>query len=154
MPTPSALVPASRRGLIWHAQLVRDTYHDPGVTTAPGKIKPRRPVPTVTESEFFSSLTETSDHRWIFNGVLNGWPGLRAFEVLSITCVKRAKYSLIGRTSLVRWWDAHQQPAAKPPTFPDAARVQSVRITLRAPAWSTVGYSEDSPGYCSLFCEL
>ncbi len=73
----AALVPPSKHGLIWHARLVRDDFHDPAVTTAAGRVKARRPMPVVTQTDFFSSLSKTADHRWIFSGVLNGWPGLQ-----------------------------------------------------------------------------
>jgi hypothetical protein len=73
----AALVPPSQHGLIWHARLVRDDFHDPAITTAAGHVKARRPMPVVTQTDFFSSLTKTADHRWIFSGVLNGWPGLQ-----------------------------------------------------------------------------
>jgi hypothetical protein len=64
------LLPPGGCGLIWHAQLVRDDYSDSKATISPGVIKPRRPIPTVTETEFFSSLVQTPDGRWIFSGLI------------------------------------------------------------------------------------
>lgn len=59
-------------------------YHPP--SPADGTIRPRRPLPLVRSDDFFSSLVQTEDGRWIFSGVLNGWPGLNCLELLSITC--------------------------------------------------------------------
>lgn len=133
----AALVPPGTEGLRWHAQLVRPDYSHPKHTTAPGVIKPRRPVPTVLESDFFNSLTKTADGRWIFSGVLNGWPALQAFELESITTkVRRLTGSDIKRT-----WNKGSNTV---PAFPKKAKY--ARVTLRAPAWSTVGYNADSPG--------
>lgn len=131
------LVPPSKEGLRWHAHLVRADYTHPKHTTAPGVIKPRRPIPTVLSSDFFSSLTKTKDGRWIFSGVLNGWPALQAFELESITVKVR---HLTGPV-IKRAWNKGSSDA---PSFPDKARY--ARVTLRAPAWSTVGYSADSLG--------
>ena len=31
-------------------------------------------------SEFLESLVQTHDHRWIFSGILNGWPAMQNLQ--------------------------------------------------------------------------
>lgn len=97
----AALVPPSTQGVVWHVQLVADDWHDANacltsqtfslkaVSSSVLPIKPRRPVPTVRVSEFASSLVKTEDGRWLFTGVLNGWPGLTALELRHVTHVEK-----------------------------------------------------------------
>lgn len=77
--------------------------------------------------------------RYVFSGVLNGWPGLTTLELLSIQC----------RGKIPRWstrWshDVHGR-AGLAPSFPED--MQEVRATLRAPPWSAHGWSQTSPGF-------
>ena len=68
-------------------------YLNPKHLTKDGQLKPRRPLPHVMESDFFDSIVETDDGRFIFSGILNGWPAMTELEVISITCSIK---SLIG----------------------------------------------------------
>lgn len=135
----AAIVPATDEGLIWHATIVPDNYAKPKETEGPGKILARRPEPTATKTEFFSSLVETADHRWIFHGVLNGWPALTNFELKSMTVLVR---NFVGQKTVKRTWAAG---CGKPPTFPDKAK--AMKVTLRAPAWTFYGWTPNSTGF-------
>ena len=66
------LVPAGEGGLIWHAQVLADGYTRSKCCRPDGTIKPRRPMPHVFATDFFSSLSVSSDGRWCFTGLLNG----------------------------------------------------------------------------------
>jgi hypothetical protein len=143
---PASLGPLTtdlRAGLVIHAQMVSDDFADTSIVAADGSIKPRRPMPVVRAADFFRSLTRTDDNRWIFSGVLNGWPALTEFQLVSITGLS---VGLLGNKSIVRFWDAGAASGAEAPGFPSGGTIKSVRITLRAPRWSGVGYSADSPG--------
>lgn len=133
------MVPSSEEGLIWHAMVVPDNYAKPKETESPGHILPRRAEPTATKTEFFSSLVETADHRWIFHGVLNGWPSLTDFEVKSITALGK---NLLGKKTVKRLWEAG---SGKQPSFPEKAK--AIRVTLRAPAWTFYGWAANSSGF-------
>eukprot|EP00808_Paulinella_micropora_P006172 g30807.t1 len=128
-------VPPGTVGLVWHAQLLSDDCD-------PALLKPRRPIPAVRQSDFFSSLTQTEDGRWIFNGVLNGWPALRHMELRAITCKARG----LASSYIKRFWEFGSKDK---PSFP--AKGKSIRVTLRAPAWSMMGYSRTSPGHAWWF---
>ena len=43
---------------------------NPKHLTKDGQLKPRRPLPHVMESDFFDSIVETDDGRFIFSGIL------------------------------------------------------------------------------------
>ena len=154
-------------GLIYHAHLVSDTWTHPKDCDSEGKIKPRRSTLPVRAKDFFASLVETQDGRWMFSGVLNGWPALTCLEVRSITCVGKRK-TWLGKKKIVRFWDALPSEAKNglgfddasddmfagfgeervihpPPTFPKG--LTSVRVTLRGAPWTAKGYSKASPGH-------
>ena len=82
-PPPTADDVTSEGGFIYHAHLVSDEWAHPKDTDEDGTIKPRRPSLPVRQKDFFSSLVQTEDGRWLFSGVLNGWPGLTLLEVRS-----------------------------------------------------------------------
>jgi len=137
----SQLVPAGAGGLIWHAQIVADAYTSTKICRADGTIKPRRPLPHARASDFFSSLTWTADGRCCFTGVLNGWPGLTNLELVSITAKARSR---LGRTYIKRLWNSGDKAA---PAFPANSKLTGVRVTLRAPPWSAVGFAAGVPGF-------
>ena len=137
-------VDTSPGGLIWHATIYRDNstkYINPKHLTKDGQLKPRRPLPHVIESDFFDSIVETDDGRFIFSGILNGWPAMTELEVISITCSIK---SLIGRIKIKRTWNKGDSKGK--PTFPKDKRIRSVRATLHAPLWTKYGWSELSRG--------
>lgn len=137
-------VPPGEEGLIYHAQVVSARYDYAKDIAADGEINPRRPIPTVKKDDFFNSLTKTEDGRWIFSGVLNGWPALREFELRSITVLKGAKSY---RKKIVRLWQFGKSKDA--PAYPlhKDKEPRAVRVTLRGPAWTTYGWTPESQGH-------
>jgi hypothetical protein len=99
----------------------------------------------VRQSDFFAPLVQTADGRWLFSGVLNGWPALTTLELRSITCLAtRSRWmGSMGGKKIVRFWDADRHDKAAP-SFPTGPK--SVRVTLRAAPWSSRGWTADSPG--------
>ena len=135
------LVPEADEGLIWHSHLVSDDW-DNNKDCIDGVIKPRRGTLIVRASQFFSSLVQTEDGRWVFSGRLNGWPGLTHLELRSITTkVKRA----LRPAKIVRVWDASAGQAGGVPQFPTGAK--SIRATLKMAPYTAKGWSATSPGY-------
>jgi hypothetical protein len=94
----------------------------------------------VKVGDFFSSLVQLPDGRWIFSGLLNGWPAFQKLELLSMTTLT----SKLGKKSVMRLWDAGE--AAAPPRPPDP-KYRSVRATLRMPCWSRTSWSGVSSGH-------
>jgi hypothetical protein len=156
------LMPPGEGGLTWHATLIPDdfivngqplkglSHHD--VDMEKKTIKPRRPTMPLTMTDFLSSLTRV-DNRYIFHGMLNGWPSLTTLEVLQIeqrrhhnTLVPSPKEVLSGQWLWMRSW-AHDQEGAKgePLTIPDPTRVY--RLTLRGAPWTGHSWSATSPGH-------
>eukprot|EP00941_MAST-03F_sp_MAST-3F-sp1_P002280 g2280.t1 len=133
------LCPPQPGGLVYHSQLVTEGWVHEKHTTQNGTIKPRRAILPVHEKDFFSSLVKTEDNRWIFSGVLNGWPALTCLELISITCIAKRK-TWLGRKKIIRFWSKGKGR----PTFPVGPK--SVRATLRAPYWTAQGWSQGSKG--------
>ena len=61
-------------GTVWHVQIVRDDHVDPKHCDADGNLKPRRPVPQIRATDFFSKLEKRGDAYVFAGGPLNGWP--------------------------------------------------------------------------------
>lgn len=135
----AAIVPKGGGGLVWHAQVLADGYKPPAKMCRPdGSLKARRPLPQARASDFFSSLVQTPDGRWIFTGILNGWPALQNLEVRSITCKARK----VGASYIKRLWNAGD---SIPPDMPD--RLTGVRVTLRGAPWTGDSFSLASRGF-------
>lgn len=137
----AARMPLGCGGLVWRALLVGEEWQDATFCLADGTIRPRRAALPVSSCDFFRSLVKTVDGRWIFSGVLNGWPGLTCLELLRFTMRKK----VLGRSKVVRIWDAEKNPEGRePPRVPSS---ESWHVTLRMAAWTKRGWSEDSPHY-------
>jgi hypothetical protein len=92
------LMPPGEGGLIWHSLLIKGEPFDKNGNLQKGlnprdfdlekkKLKARRPSLPVLAKNFYSSLTRIEGPkgpRFIFHGILNGWPSLQTFEVISI----------------------------------------------------------------------
>ena len=161
------ICPDGEGGLIYHATVVSDTWTHPKDCDKAGQIKPRRASLPVRAKDFFASLVQTTDGRWLFSGVLNGWPALTCLELRSITCVGKRK-TWLGQKKIIRFWDAlpsdqrglgwddddddmyagfgEERVIHAPPSFPAFKGLKSVRVTLRGAPWSAKGYSKASPG--------
>ena len=101
-------VPPGDGGIQWHSLLINadNPFNDDG-TLRRGlsprdfdmdkkTIKPRRASLPVLAKDFYSSLTRVEGPkgpRFIFHGILNGWPSLQTFEVLKLER-KRDKISV------------------------------------------------------------
>lgn len=138
------LCPSGEHGLVYHAQLVSAEWSDSAHCNDKGDIKPRRPILPVRSTDFFSSLVQTTDKRWIFSGVLNGWPGLTTLELLSITYRKHK--TLLSKPGVKRAWVKGESTT---PSWPTKLKhpLDSVRVTLRLPPWSSFGWSPSSRGF-------
>eukprot|EP00939_MAST-03C_sp_MAST-3C-sp1_P001198 g1198.t1 len=132
--------PKGEGGLVWHVQIVSKEWTNDKACDKLGCIKPRRPTLPVRSDDFFQSLRQTSDGRWIFSGVLNGWPGLTTLELRSISCTKRRRFY---GTKIKNIWDSVRNRGTGP-TFPKG--LKSVKATLTSPPWSARGWSKSSPG--------
>lgn len=127
-------------------------------------IKPRRGHLLVKSSEFFGSLVKIDNNddedddtveqdfelykrssRWIFSGVLNGWPALKCLEVLKIE---------FRRKLMPNWkthWDSNKNQNDVEPSFPTHNGISEVKATLRMAPYSMHGWSRKSPGYVFWF---
>jgi hypothetical protein len=153
------LVVTGQQGLVWHAQILADDYSNPKHVLPSGELKPRRPMPQARASAFFNSLVQTKEGRWIFGGVLNGWPGLTRLELRGITA--RSRDRVLRLKGVRRLFDAATKQGSVPRgeaqlrQFCDKWLSQSsVRVTLRAPDWTGRGWSAESPGHVFWFDAL
>eukprot|EP00977_Amphora_coffeiformis_P001042 scaffold220_cov169-Amphora_coffeaeformis.AAC.22 len=160
------------QGHVWDCTIIPNGFFDTNGKLCKGlnpkdfdsetkTIKPRRASMPVTEKDFFSSLTKVKDEdgkaRYIFHGVLNGWPGLQTLELISLeqkrdrNVIPSPKDFVTGRILWTRVWDASEEGAKQgiEPTLKDSTRVH--RAKLRASPWSALGWSKDSPGYVFWF---
>ena len=128
-----------RGGLVWHARLC---YGDAA------SIKSRRGTLDVHVVQFLnpSSVSTTGDG--FFSGVLNGWPGMKLFQVVSITYRRKANLlaSMTGKKDIRRFWSA---ASSEPPSDPKETdeKVAEARVTLLEPSWTLRGYTPTSPGF-------
>ncbi|GMI20106.1 hypothetical protein TrRE_jg5448 [Triparma retinervis] len=135
-------------GLILHAQIVSDDYKDAKNCHSNGLLKNRRPMPIARASDFFNSLEYTGG-KWIHRGPLNGWPGLRDMEVVSVTGKVKV---MVSRTFKVkRYWSEDTHKGTRP-GLPSG--IKSVRVTLQLPKYTARGWTPESPGYVWWFDSL
>jgi hypothetical protein len=129
---------------------------------------------SVSTSQLSSSTTRPynseknilSPRRWVFSGVLNGWPGLTHLEVLSITCrlvadkvsflFEKDRFSNLHHTiqklptRVVSVWNWEKEGIdGSPPYIPPdwIQRAIEIKVTLRAPSYTAKGYSNHNSGY-------
>lgn len=100
-------------------------------------LKPRRPSLPVRSNNFFLSLTKLGP-RQIFTGVLNGWPALNCFELLSLEQKRHIRWHKVWRSEV-------DGAKGVEPSIPNGKQV--CRATLRAAPWTSRGWSQDSPGF-------
>lgn len=168
-------------GLVWNATVIPDAFFVDGKLKRglnpkdfdidKKAIKVRRASLPVTETDFFSSLTKINvsdvndndkgdDHhpRYIFHGVLNGWPSLQTLELISleqkrdmgVASIPTPKDLYTGQIAWHRVWQASVEGAKGiGPALKDHTRVY--RAKLRAAPWSAVGWSCESPGFVFWF---
>jgi hypothetical protein len=168
------------------------------------RIKPRRPSLPVTCSDLFSSMARIHGPaaataaaaaaadggnnsksnkkpvvpvRHVFYGVLNGWPSLRCFELLSLERKRQSsgmipspKDVMMGHTKWTTIWTSSKDgkigiepmvailaagaAAGSGGGHAAANTDQSVvvyRAKLRGAPWTAKGWTKDSPGFCFWF---
>lgn len=106
------------------------------------RVKPHRKTLPLTQDDLLTSLTETPDGRYIFHGKLNGWPQL---TVLELMLVERKRPLLLNKAQYSPHWTPSEG------TMPEFEDSVIYRATFRAPGWTSIGWSEASPGYCFWF---
>ena len=176
-------------GLIWNATLIPNQFlENRGTTTSSSStsrkgvfnpirdlvqdantIKPRRPTLPVTVNDFFSSLVpiiddQTKNTRYIFHGVLNGWPGLRYLELIAIeqqrsTIIPTPKELMTGQIAWNTVWTQNNDNSNNNITTTTVHPQQAIlkaphkihRAKLRGPPWTAKGWSPTSPGFAFWF---
>jgi len=144
-------------GLIWRAKIFRTGYTNKKISNPDGTLKARRPVPIVFEEDFFRSLS-CSNGKYVFQGRLNGWPGLTNLELISLDYL----YSRgLGRSrklfSKQFWSNKSNSKRENTPRYPIPGswffkqKPICIRATLRAPKYTEFGYSKDNPGHAYWF---
>lgn len=160
-------VPSGDDGLIRYSIVVPDLYCINGkllnglnkrdFDAETMAIKPRRPSLLLTKRNLMSSLTMVDTERgprYIFNGILNGWPSLRHFELIGL----KKRRALPGgvqapefiMNSVKQAWVHHWRADVEgkdgiPPEIPDHDKIY--RATLRGAPWTSLGWSPTSPGF-------
>eukprot|EP00924_Labyrinthula_sp_SR-Ha-C_P015707 snap_masked-scaffold_4-processed-gene-7.36-mRNA-1 protein AED:1.00 eAED:1.00 QI:0/0/0/0/1/1/2/0/580 len=143
-------------GLIYHAKIYRTGFFHPSVCikTPGGKreheLKKKRPVPIVYEEDFFNSLTQV-DGAWIFQGKLNGWPGLKNLELISLDYWYSKKVGPKTVALSKNIWNLNSSDAPKYPTpgyIFFTGKPGSIRAKLRAPSYTDLGYDKGNKGFC------
>ena len=165
-------------GLIWYATIVPDEFlvqdgptlqrrglHVKDFDLQQHSIKPRRPSLPMTASDLFTSLTKIDGPRWIFHGMLNGWPSLTTLELIAIQ-MKRPQGSIAspkdimtGQLTWMHRWDVTKEGSdgIDPPVQGISTTTTTTmtpcvyRATFRGPPWSSTGWSRNSPGFAYWF---
>ena len=154
----AAKVPFGEDGLIWHAIVIPDKFCENGklimglnkrdYDVTNGTIKPRRGALPVTQTELLSSLTKIegpNGPRYIFNGVLNGWPSLTNFELIelekkrSLGPLTPPDYMNRIKQTWYRYWSANKEGRdGISPAMKETDKI--FRAKLRGAPWSSMGW--------------
>ena len=154
-----AAMPYGDGGLIWHATVIPDEFflsdgslirglNKRDFDSASKTIKTRRPSLPLTMTQLFSSLTKIdgpTGPRYIFHGVLNGWPSLRTFELIelekkrSIGPLTPPDYMNSSKLTWAQYWNvAKEGKEGIVPEIKDKSKIY--RATLRGAQWTSVGW--------------
>jgi len=104
----------------------------------------------VGQTDGRKDLESTEGARWIFSGVMNGWQGLTTLEVLKFehrhvggwkVLWKAQREGEYGRDP----WDLIEQHWDK--QLKSKSKCSEIRAFLRAPEWTSQGWSKESPGF-------
>ena len=163
-------MPFGNEGHVWNCTIIPDVFFVDGklrkglnkkdFDDETKTIKPRRASMPVTEKDFFSSVTKIDGpdgrKRYVFHGVLNGWPALQTLELIALeqkrdmNVIPSPKDIVMGKILWTNVWEASEEGAKGiEPALKDHTRVH--RAKLRAAPWSALGWSKDSPGYVFWF---
>lgn len=151
------LMPPDGDGLVRHATVIPDSYFHHGKLMRGlnkrdyldnGDIKPRRPSLPITMTQLLSSLTKIDGPqgpRYIFNGVLNGWPSLCVFELIALEKKRTLgplappDYMNSSRLTWSHYWKADKEgKEGISPAIKDQSRIYQAK--LRSPPWSSLGW--------------
>lgn len=159
-------MPAGDEGMDWVATLVPNEFFVNGKVVKglnqrdfddiKKSIKPRRPSLPITHNDFFSSVTKVCEAgqkrpRYVFYGILNGWPSLRCFELMKIVqkggAIPSPKQMIAGQFQWIKIWSANDEGfrGINPQTMMDPKKVY--RAKLRGAPWTGYGWSKESPGF-------
>jgi len=163
------LMPPGEGGLIWHSLLINGDPFETDGSLKKGlnerdfdktkqTIKPRRASLPIKAQDFFGSITKIEGPRYIFHGILNGWPSLQTFEVMSIQRkrdkpVNRPLAIVTGQRLWAPMWSVDKEgKQGVDPKLPSPQNDNNdslvFRIKLRGAPWSSRGWSQESPGFC------
>jgi hypothetical protein len=164
----SEALPVGKGGMEWYCTIIPDDYFVHGKLKGGLNrkdfdaldyiIKPRRPSLPVTASDFFKSISAVDgpvgvQKRYIFHGVLNGWPCLRTFELESLEqrrnspALPSPKELLTGQILWLKTWSTDEDGKhGRDPHIVGTDRIY--RAKLRGAPWTNSGWSKDSPGFC------
>lgn len=163
------LMPPVPGGIVYDALIIPDNFFENGklrkglterdFDLEKQTIKPRRPSLPVTYTDFFSSLTKIdgpTGPRYIFYGVLSGWPSLRCFELVSLEQKRQGvpfpspKDFLAGQILWSNVWTNEKEGARGVEPKPrDATRIY--RVKLQGAPWTMQGWSRKSLGFAFWF---
>jgi hypothetical protein len=153
------MMPEGTDGRTWFATVIPNEFitkngsvvkginrHD--IDTDNKCIKPRRATVPITQNDLFSSITKVSSEqrigfksrpRYIFYGILNGWPSLNCFELISIERKSKLQWQKV-------WIDEeHGSKNIEPQQCLKDDKVY--RVKLRGAPWTEYGWSYDSLGF-------
>jgi len=132
----------------WHAILVSDDFRSPKHTLPNGKLKPRRPIPHITASDFLAGIKK-EDGTYFFPKMLNEWPALQGLLLVAITQATDGW----GGTTVNRLWTAQEGKEGK--KLPEASVLaKNCRATFWAPSWAQIGWTPTSPGFVYWYSEM
>jgi hypothetical protein len=154
-------MPLGSGGLVWNAIVIPDNFcsengnilrglnrRDFHVANNTASIKTRRPSLPITVTQLFSSLTKIEGTgacpRYIFNGILNGWPSLCTFELIelekkrSIGPLTPPDYMDSSKLTWAHYWGVDDEVQTEPSILNDAKKI--FRAKLRGAPWTSMGW--------------
>eukprot|EP00547_Thalassionema_nitzschioides_P005458 CAMPEP_0194202242 /NCGR_PEP_ID=MMETSP0156-20130528/2317_1 /TAXON_ID=33649 /ORGANISM="Thalassionema nitzschioides, Strain L26-B" /LENGTH=509 /DNA_ID=CAMNT_0038927679 /DNA_START=186 /DNA_END=1715 /DNA_ORIENTATION=+ len=172
------LIPkGSRGGLVWKSLIIPDDFIEKNgklmnglnprdFNLDEGTVKERRASLLVTQTNFVSSLTKVDDNeggghpRYIWYGILNGWPSLRCFELVALEERRGMQLGMIpnqmqlmASSRKLMWktvWDVTTEGGGCEVDPCGVVRKnphQLYRATLRGIPWTSFAWAENNPGF-------
>jgi hypothetical protein len=158
-------MPPGEDGLAYHSIIIPDKFIVNGklikgldqrdFDVEKHSIKPRRKSLPMTVTDLLSSLTKikgpNNEARYVFYGVLNGWPSLRCFELVGIDqkrqgSVPSPKDFMSGQILWKHFWKAEAEGTQViEPHMLDPQKIY--RAKLRGAPWTSLGWASTSPGF-------
>ncbi|KAI2499942.1 hypothetical protein MHU86_14563 [Fragilaria crotonensis] len=152
--------PPSNRGLTWKAEVLPNTWWNGNGNGGNGgggqllkglkerdfdlpnrRINSHRGTLPLTQEDLLSSLVKTPDGRLIFCGKLNGWPQL---SILQLVSLERKRILPFNKAQYSPYWSPSKGKL-------ELERNVMYRATFLGPGWTSIGWSEASPGFVFWF---